>query len=195
MSGCTDTNQDPTNKQLTGIFQMPGTIKDYKSDIQGDIDHFKNQKSILESCSTSDDSPKEIRVFGNKKCSAELVIGQGLQKIKKLEANHFFNFAQQELAIYSSSMQQYQCNPAFEYYLGTKVQEYSKILFKDLTIENYIFETVLTPVMQVFRQTSEQFLNQYLMRDGPEYCQLQDQLSLLHKVYFLQGVSMHKFLA
>jgi hypothetical protein len=33
------------------------------------------------------------------------------------------------------------------------------------------------------------------MREGPEYCQLQDQLSLLHKVYFHQGVSMHKFLA
>ena len=84
---------------------MPNPIKDYKSDLKEEIANF--QKSQIESCSTSESSPKEVKIFGNKKCSAELVIGQGLQKIKKLEANHFFNFAQQELAIYSSSMGQY----------------------------------------------------------------------------------------
>ena len=176
MSGCTE-YQDPANKQLMGIFQMPNAIKDYNSDLKCEIAQFHLQKALNESCSTSDNSPKEIKneniMFGNKKCSAELVIGQGLQKIKKLEANHFFNFAQQELAIYSSSMRQYQCEPAFEYYLSNEGgKDYSKILFKELTIENYIRETVLTPVMQVFRQTSEQFLNQYLMRDGPQFCQL-----------------------
>ena len=68
-------------------------------------------------------------------------------------------------------MRQYQCQKAFDYYLSNEnAREYSQILFKDLTIENYIFDTVLTPVMQVFRRTSEQFMNQYLMRDGPEYC-------------------------
>lgn len=32
------------------------------------------------------------------------------------------------------------------------------------------------------------------MREGPEFCQLQDQLTLLHKVYFHQGIAMHNFL-
>jgi hypothetical protein len=61
---------------------MPNTIKDYKSDLKDEIANFHLQKSQLESCSTSENSPKEVKIFGNKKCSAELVIGQGLEKIK-----------------------------------------------------------------------------------------------------------------
>jgi hypothetical protein len=103
-------------------------------------------------------------------------------------------------------MGQYQSDVTFDYYLsninrGKKPtqpmyrMDHNKIEFSDLTIENYVQETILLPINQVFQQTSKQMLSKYLMSPTPEYCQLQDQISLLHKTYFLQGVPMHKFIA
>jgi len=134
------------------------------------------------------------------------VIGDNFAKINQLENQDFFNMAQQELSIYKHSMGQYQSPIAFDYYLRNlemaKMQsqkvdrlEHNKIEFKNLTIEGYVQESILLPIRQVFQKTSEQLLCKYLMSPTPEYCQLQDQISLLHKVYFLQGVNMHKFLA
>lgn len=109
-------------------------------------------------------------------------------------------------------MGQYQSKDAFDYYLSQRGSQelpnskprapkaidhhdHNKIEFKNLTIEGYVYEAVLLPIQQVFQKTSEQFLSKYLMSETAQYCQLQDQISLLHKTYFLQGVNMNKFLA
>ena len=131
-----------------------------------------------------------------------MFIGNSEQKINDLSKQHFFNFSQQELSLFQKSMTQYQCSEVFEYYLKDdikndkkiKPEDQGKIQFKNLTVESYIKDTILEPISQIFSNTSQQFLNQYLMREGPEYCQLQDQLSLIHKVYFHQGIAMHNFL-
>ena len=75
----------------------------------------------------------------------------------------FFNFAKQELNVYQHSMKQYQSDKAFEYYLEENRQElkeneialnHSKIVFEKLTIENYVYETMLLPIQEIFGQTS-----------------------------------------
>lgn len=99
-------------------------------------------------------------------------------------------------------MNQYQSTNTFEYYLEDKKDDngpskgsnHNQIVFRKLTIENYVYETIMLPIQEIFAQTSLKFLNRYLMSSTPQYCQLQDQISLLHKVYFLQGVSMQKFI-
>jgi hypothetical protein len=58
-----------------------------------------------------------------------------------------------------------------------------------------VLDSVLIPVQDIFKRTSKIFLNDYIMSETPHYCQLHDQFSLLHKVFFLQGVSVQKFLS
>ena len=119
-------------------------------------------------------------IFGNNRSGTELVIGDGCEKIATLEKQHFFNFAQQELQIYRNSMNQYQSRNAFEYYLedkedskGTsKGKSHNQIVFRKLTIENYVYETIMLPIQEIFAQTSLKFLSRYLMSSTPQYCQL-----------------------
>ena len=109
-----------------------------------------------------------------------MFIGDSEQKINNLSKQHFFNFSQQELSLFQCSMAQYQSQEVFDYYLKDDIKQSSKlnpfdqgkIMFKNLTIESYIKDTILEPISNIFSNTSHQFLGQYLMRQGPEYCQL-----------------------
>lgn len=67
------------------------------------------------------------------------------------------------------------------------------IKFKNFTIESFVMDSVLAPIQDIFMMTSRQFLNKYIMSPTKQFCQLQDQITLLHKVFFLQGVSIQKF--
>ena len=120
----------------------------------------------IENTSTNENSPKELSkplVFGNKRPAQELVIGDAGKIINDLQNQHFFNFAKQELNVYQHSMKQYQSDNAFEYYLEENRQQlkenqialnHSKIVFEKLTIENYVYETMLLPIQEIFGQTS-----------------------------------------
>lgn len=90
-----------------------------------------------------------------------MVIGDKFTKINQLESQDFFNMAQQELSIYKHSMGQYQSNITFDYYLSNinkgklptkKIDrlDHNKIEFRNLTIENYVQETILLPIKHVF---------------------------------------------
>lgn len=75
-------------------------------------------------------------------------------------------------------MNQYQSTNAFEYYLGENKEEHgaskgsnhNQIVFRKLTIENYVYETIMLPIQEIFAQTSLKFLNRYLMSSTPQYC-------------------------
>ena len=78
-------------------------------------------------------------------------------------------------------MGQYQSNITFEYYLNNfnKSKEpikrvdrmdHNKIEFRNLTIENYVQDTILLPINRVFQKTSQQMLSKYLMSPTPDYC-------------------------
>jgi hypothetical protein len=60
-------------------------------------------------------------------------------------------------------MKQYQSDNAFAYYLEENRQQmkeneiqgnHNKIVFEKLTIENYVYETMLLPIQEIFGQTS-----------------------------------------
>ena len=94
-----------------------------------------------------------------------MVIGDKFGRINKLERHDFFNQAQQELSIYRHSIGQYQSSIAFDYYLSNinkgndpkkpiESIDHNKIEFKNLTIENYVQDTILLPINKVFQKTS-----------------------------------------
>ena len=75
-------------------------------------------------------------------------------------------------------MNQYQSTNTFEYYLEDKKDDngpskgsnHNQIVFRKLTIENYVYETIMLPIQEIFAQTSLKFLNRYLMSSTPQYC-------------------------
>lgn len=77
---------------------------------------------------------------------------------------------------------------------GTTQLNSQLVRFNKLTVESFVLDAVLIPVQDIFKQTSKVFLNKYIMSQTPHYCQLHDQFRLLHKVFFLQGVSIQKFI-
>jgi len=92
------------------------------------------------------------------------VIGNNGAKIDFLDKQSFFNYCQQELQVYSNSMHDYQSAPAFKYYLERQNEnDQGKVEFSNLSIESFVYDSILVPVQQVFKQTSHQFMNRYLM--------------------------------
>ena len=63
-----------------------------------------------------------------------------------------------------------------------------------MTVESFVSETVLQPVIAVFEKTSKLLMSRYLMSKTHDFCQLQDHLKLVYSVFFLHGVSMPQFL-
>ena len=125
------------------------------------------------------------------------MIGDGFNRINRLEAKHYFNTAEQELQVYRTAMSQYQSDGAFNYYLNeedSKARDHKKIEFRDVTVEGFVAESILHPIHEIFRRTSRLFMQRYLMSETEQYCQLHDQIKLIHSIYFLQGVTMPLFL-
>ena len=93
----------------------------------------------------------------------------------------------------------YQAPSSVQYFIKEEddqevVNRSNTISFKNLPIESYVLDSILLPVRNIFRQTSSQFLSFYLMSPTQKYCHLLDELELIHKVYFLQGVQIQRFL-
>lgn len=60
--------------------------------------------SIEKEHKPEEESEAQQVLFGNNKPAKSLIIGDSNTKINDLQKKHFFNFAQQELSLYQSSM-------------------------------------------------------------------------------------------
>lgn len=115
----------------------------------------------------------------------------------KIHREELFRYGKQELQVYDEAFRQYQSRAAYDYYMHdaeTKQLNSQLVKFKKLTVESFVLDAVLMPVQDIFKHTSQVFLNKYIMSQTPHFCQLHDQFRLLHKVFFLQGVSVQKFI-
>lgn len=153
----------------TGVFALPEVLRSEELNREKDVGVIDNKPlQLFENTQLALAKPAAGALFGNKKLAEDLVIGDGFNRISRLEAKHYFNTAEQELQVYRTAMSQYQADGTFDYYLNeqdTKARDHKKIEFRDVTVEGFVAETILHPIHEIFRRTSKLFLQRYLMSE------------------------------
>lgn len=156
-----DQDQSPRGPVYTGVFALPEVLRSEQLNRDRDVTAIDNKQLTLPIDEWQVVAKPAGGLFGNKKQAADLVIGDGFNRINRLEAKHYFNTAEQELQVYRTAMSQYQSDGAFNYYLNeedSKPRDHKKIEFRDVTVEGFVAETILHPIHEIFRRTSKLFL-------------------------------------
>eukprot|EP00347_Sterkiella_histriomuscorum_P006822 403351300 len=123
-----------------------------------------------------------------------------LDNDKYMKLSSLYNYSHAELINYQDSMQNYQAYQTFDYLTkntqDTENQKKEENLtsnktysFKHQTIENFVKQTLISPLHQIYIRTCSRFFKSLNTQ-----CRFQETLKLLRQVYFMEaGHQMHQF--